>query len=293
MSDPNDKSRSWFAREELIWRAPLDGSLKLLLLCLHSYYGADSDAEAWPSQSTIAKRTGFADRSVRRCAQKLSDMGIISMSEQGRRAGGLYENIRYVINWHRLESMADQPNQKAARKPKQRADKLTVGQIDRRTNCPVTGGQNVRLRADKLSAELSSINYPYELSNGVAAAQQGTAAAKSTIDDEFMATWNGQKGRYVAIKTMTTKRSKALKARLRDPFFRANWKAAIERMAIAKWLQQGDFWPNVEWFLRPDSVTKIMEGCYDANFRGNATLSGASAAESDLLHDPQRPCEPI
>lgn len=64
----------------------------------------------------------------------------------------------------------------------------------------------------------------------------------------------------------TDKRRAALRARLKEPFFVANWQTAIDRARSSpfccghndrKWVA------NIDWFLKPDTVVKLMEGNHD------------------------------
>ena len=65
---------------------------------------------------------------------------------------------------------------------------------------------------------------------------------------------------------MTKNREKALRARLADPWWAANWRAALERGCKSAFLhgENDRGWKaDFEFFIRPDSVTKILEGKYD------------------------------
>lgn len=64
----------------------------------------------------------------------------------------------------------------------------------------------------------------------------------------------------------TAKRKVAAKARWADKYWRENWREAVERAAGSSFLtgQNDRGWVmDLEFFLRPDTVTKILEGKYD------------------------------
>ncbi len=75
--------------------------------------------------------------------------------------------------------------------------------------------------------------------------------------------WNramGQQCRW------TDKRLVSFRQRWKNPFWRGNWQAAIERAACSSFCrgESGGGWAaNFEWFLKPDTVTKLLEGNYD------------------------------
>lgn len=65
---------------------------------------------------------------------------------------------------------------------------------------------------------------------------------------------------------MTESRKKALASRWRDNWWRENWRAALHRgsaSAFLKGANDRNWVIDLEFFLRPDSVTKILEGKYD------------------------------
>lgn len=65
---------------------------------------------------------------------------------------------------------------------------------------------------------------------------------------------------------MTDKRRAALKARWNDEWWRDNWIHAIDRGAVSAFLKGANdrgWIIDLEFFLRPDTATKILEGKYD------------------------------
>jgi hypothetical protein len=64
----------------------------------------------------------------------------------------------------------------------------------------------------------------------------------------------------------TDKRRAALRSRLREPFFVENWKAAIDKARNSPWCcghNKTSWVANIDWFLRPDTVVRLMEGNHD------------------------------
>lgn len=84
------------------------------------------------------------------------------------------------------------------------------------------------------------------------------------IFQEFIKTWN--KSGLTNCRKLTDKRRKALRARLQDPDWKDSWREALSRAAKSPFCRgQGErgWKADVDWFLKPDSVTKILEGKYD------------------------------
>lgn len=78
---------------------------------------------------------------------------------------------------------------------------------------------------------------------------------------------------------LTDKRRKAMQARWRDSWWRDHWREALERAGPSAFLRGGNDrgWViDLEFFLRPDTVAKILEGKYDN--RAGTTRAGNSAA---------------
>jgi hypothetical protein len=84
---------------------------------------------------------------------------------------------------------------------------------------------------------------------------------------EFMATWNATKG-VRPIRKLGS-RATALKARLRDPDW--DWRAALAKFPLRCFAADPTgFVPDLEFFIRPDTVNKILEGKYDWEKAGTA-----------------------
>jgi len=67
-------------------------------------------------------------------------------------------------------------------------------------------------------------------------------------------------------KTVTKNRQKAVRTRMKDRFFRDNWRDAMQRVANSSFCTGGGdtgWRADLDWFLKPDSVVKLMEGKFD------------------------------
>lgn len=91
----------------------------------------------------------------------------------------------------------------------------------------------------------------------------------ATPTAEFLDAWNeaAQAFGWRVCRDFTPKRVSSLRARLRDPAWRDGWRGALTRAGPIPGLRgqnDRDWIANVDWFLRPGTVTKILEGHYDA-----------------------------
>jgi len=94
--------------------------------------------------------------------------------------------------------------------------------------------------------------------------------------------WNnttGQKNRT------TPRRTKAARARWKDEHFRKHWEEAVRRVAASRFcMGQNDrnWLASIDWFLRPDTVTRIMEGTYDDRTSfGQARGAGSGTSKAE------------
>jgi hypothetical protein len=93
--------------------------------------------------------------------------------------------------------------------------------------------------------------------------------SETATTDEFISSWNAAPGNCKARLPVSPDRCKALRARLRDAAW--DWKTALAKFPLKCFGDDG--WkPDLEWFLRPQSVTKILEGKYDwSKWNGHTT----------------------
>lgn len=83
---------------------------------------------------------------------------------------------------------------------------------------------------------------------------------------EFLAVWNSVVT-FAAARSLSAARLKALNARRKDAYWRDNYRAALDRVAASAFCrgQNDRQWvATPDWFLRPDTVLKLLEGQYAA-----------------------------
>jgi len=80
---------------------------------------------------------------------------------------------------------------------------------------------------------------------------------------------------------ITAKRKTQLNSRWKDQWWQGNWQAALDRggqSAFLRGVNDRGWIIDFEFFLKPDTATKILEGKYDDR-QGTAKLSNAQARE--------------
>ena len=82
---------------------------------------------------------------------------------------------------------------------------------------------------------------------------------------EVVQTWNSMET-LPKCMAVTEKRCRAIKSRILEPFFNENWKPSLDKIKASSFCQGKNdrgWKANFDWFLKPDSVPRIMEGTYD------------------------------
>lgn len=77
--------------------------------------------------------------------------------------------------------------------------------------------------------------------------------------------WNSIPG-VIHVREMTKARKKHLAARMNDPVWETQWASGIERVkasAFCRGSSESGWKADFDWFIKPDSLTKILEGKYD------------------------------
>lgn len=104
--------------------------------------------------------------------------------------------------------------------------------------------------------------------------------------EDFMEKWNLLPSAFPKIRTMSAGRKTHLRERRRDLWWRENWQAAIESMPKSDFLggkNEKQWTADVDFFLRPDSVAKIIEGKYDNRKSAAHTKHGITEDFSHLV----------
>ncbi|MBI1314497.1 hypothetical protein GC176_24660 [bacterium] len=102
-------------------------------------------------------------------------------------------------------------------------------------------------------------------------------AGPSAADIEDVITvWN--ESGLAQCRKLTDKRRSALRKRLADSDWRQNWREALDRTVRSSFCRgENDrgWQADIDWFIQPDSVTRILEGKYDDR-NGQHSNSGSA-----------------
>jgi len=89
---------------------------------------------------------------------------------------------------------------------------------------------------------------------------------RATAFEEIFKNWNNLPEAFPKAKRITDSRRRHMKARWDDKPWRESYFDALERLAESSFLagESDRGWvADLDWFLKPDSVDKILEGKYD------------------------------
>jgi len=95
--------------------------------------------------------------------------------------------------------------------------------------------------------------------------EHGTGdTAIAVVPADLLNLWNSKMSQKCR---MTHKRQMSALARLKDPDWRTIFAEAIDRASVSDFCNGrapgGNWIADFEWFLKPDSATKLVEGKYD------------------------------
>jgi len=125
--------------------------------------------------------------------------------------------------------------------------------------------KQVALQATKQPTEQPAMQPPSIPSDTKPSDVNTNTAPQDEQPDEHMSAqvfvheWNLTPG-VVLCRKVTPNRVRSFVTRNRDPTW--DWRSALGKFPL-KCFGEDDWKPDVDWFLRPDSVLKILEGKYD------------------------------
>jgi hypothetical protein len=96
----------------------------------------------------------------------------------------------------------------------------------------------------------------------------------------------------VRCSRLTPSRRKILAARLKDAWWREKWRDGLARVPTARflWGENDRKWKaDFDWFIKPDSLARILEGKYDHAAAIATSRSGGPVVGPGDRHDTSRP----
>lgn len=213
----------------------------------------------------LSTRTGFSISAMMRARQRAVEAGWLSYDPGKKRKPATY--FVTVPEW--AQGLDDAPG-----------DEGFHSQIDRESGeQPVSnrgdcGEKPVRKRGDsgeeavgsrghcEHPSTLSQDSLPLSLVLTLPLSQEEEPGPTAT---EFMEAWNSLGEPFPRILKMNSDRLKAFASRKRDSFWVENWRSAIAFIPESSFLRgesPGKWIADADFFLRPNTVQKIMEGKY-------------------------------
>lgn len=217
----------------LVWSLDLPDSQKIVLLALAD--SANDEGVCWPSMASLTKKCSKGERTVQGVIKELVSAGHMTRVE---RPG---KGVLYTIH----------PNFE----PKMQGH--TPAEVAPRRDCAPQGTTHTPAAA----ADKPSRTIIVEEANASPTARAPDDCDAVAVIWNAMAKANG----LPSCSKMQGKRRKACQARLRSDGLQAI-QQAIERVPKSAFLRgEAGSWAgaNIDFLLKPDSVTSILEGKYD------------------------------
>jgi len=120
----------------------------------------------------------------------------------------------------------------------------------------------------------SSLSFPFSLS------ATGDHLDLKEVEKEFVQNWNATNGVCKNRgRKLTPQRQQAFRTRMKDHEWRESLAAALDKFPL-KVSEDGGWKPDMDWILKPDSVTKILEGKYDWSRSGEKSYGPQNPHEA-------------
>ncbi|WP_437188296.1 hypothetical protein SH668x_001734 [Planctomicrobium sp. SH668] len=218
-----------------------------------------------------------------RIRKTLIDAGWLHYEEGGKGKAGRY----WVLIPQEAIGIDDQPSDEGDSMP------VALSEIQRNGNqedksstahCHSNGKRSGSDRHNHSTLSQTPPLIPTPLEEGEKPPPPPTKEFQDVVD-----AWNNLPAPFPKCSKISGKRKAALKSRLSDRDWRESWPAALARLPISPFLRgenERGWVADVDFFLKTDSVTKILEGKYSSN--GKASTSNVSnRTNSGFIHNPE------
>lgn len=82
-------------------------------------------------------------------------------------------------------------------------------------------------------------------------------------ETEVVEAWNLVDGNRKVRLPLNQDRTKRVRARMNEKAWRENWRAALSKFPLKCFTDPDGWRPDFDWFVKPETVGKILEGKYD------------------------------
>ena len=265
-----------------LYQGTLRGQAHEILVFTNLLAHADRDGYVDLHFRAIADETGLTVDQVRTAIDNLEapDPESRTPDEKGRRIVKLDDHRAWgwrIVNYVKYrdtrteEDRREKNRQKvAAHRAKQRAEEsepVTVTVTDcNPVTVTVTNCNRVLPDVTDVAHVEAEVEVEVEALKAGTSATPTHALAKPNRSDEFLAEWNAAVT-FSPARFMTSKRISALSLRLKDDRWASEYRAALAKIKDSPFLRgegRTGWKIDIDFFLRPDSVTKILEDKYDS-----------------------------
>lgn len=255
--------------ESTIWREP--ANVRLVWITMLAM--ADRRGRVWASLPGLADRARVPDEDCRAAIKTFlsPDADSRTREHEGRRIEVIDGGWR-LLNHEKYRAIRDEEAIKDSKRnyinKRRAAEKQANVENVERGRTPSNDVSECRANAEaEADAEAEEEREP----SAPAAARP---ASSSEEVHHLFAEWNKLEG-FSRVTSISDKRKRMLAARLRDSFFSQNWMVALGKLQASSFCrgENDRGWvANIEWFLKPDSCVKLIEGNFD-NKKPHATHS--------------------
>lgn len=247
---------------ELVADSTITAQAKIIygVMALH----ARREGCCWMLQETLAEETGTDLRTVKRRVKELMDAGWL---KSDRRGWGKSNRYHFLMpkSFERVEEVPDSES------PDLRGH-----------DCPVVGDKRDTVEVTPVRpSEVSPVTLHSSEDTKVNTRKEDTHGDVASVVDF----WNSHP-ELPKVRSVGPKRRKVVLARLKDDFFMANWREAVAKVLASDFcMGKGDkgWQADFDWFTRPDTVTRLMEGRYDNRGKRRAGDAGTLKGGADYV----------
>lgn len=213
---------------------------------------ADIEGNVDMTLSGISRRTNVPVEVVRKAIEELEAPDPYSRSKEsdGRRIELIDPSRGWgwrIINYAHYRGLRDQESRRAYFREQQRMHRLKSKDPESVNHCQPLSTEGDG--EEDLEGEENT---------------EGLRVENSSLL-VFQETWNQIEG-LPKIRKLTSDRKTSLRARLKEKDWRENWQEGVRKIAQSSFCRgkNNHGWvASVDWFLRPDTLTKVLEGKYD------------------------------
>jgi hypothetical protein len=190
-------------------------------------------------------------KSVLRSLHELSSIGYIEVRDCGGKSVG---RVCKFLDHQRIDKAQKSKLSSLFQSAESKKPNATEGFEECSKNVPGT------------IQDYSGIIQRLEQGTGNREGEQGKEHIPAIADEceEVVTYWNQVMGKTCRL---TDVRKKTLRVRMKDSFWVQNWRKAIEKCKASEFCmgqgKNGAWVADLDWFIRTESVTKLIEGKYD------------------------------